>query len=187
MDENTENRKTRYTKAVLRDALIELLQKQPIDKVTVTSICKLADLSRGTFYLHYRDAYNLLEAIEDESLAELERQFLAKVGDLGALDYSQDHGFWLETLNGILKIKDLARLFFANPQGSFMTKCLALNRSYADKLCQQQYPKLSERERSYMYTFYEYGSASVIGEWVRSGFPEPPEQLAALLNDLNRR
>jgi AcrR family transcriptional regulator len=182
----SENRKTRYTKAVLRDALTDLLQEQPIDKVTVTSICKLADVSRGTFYLHYRDAYDLLETIEDEFLATLEQQFLEKVEGLDELGYSQDHDFWLDALNQILKAKELTRLLFANPQGSFMTKCLALNRSYADRLCQQLYPELSEHERSYMHIFYEYGSASVIGEWVRSSFPEPPEQLAALLGRLNR-
>ena len=38
-----------------------------------------------------------------------------------------------------------------------------------------------------MHVFYEYGSASVIAQWVRNGFLEPPEQIAGLLTMLNSK
>ena len=179
-----ENRRTRYTRQVLREAFVELMKEQPIEKVTVTRICELADVSRGTFYLHYRDPYDLLEHMEDEFLANLERQFVAKLAT-SMSNYSEDSGFWLDVLRSLLAAKDLAQMFFTNPNSAFLTKCLALNRSFADKLCQEKYPALTPSEREYMHTFYEYGSASVIGLWVRKGFLEPPEQIAAILTTLN--
>jgi AcrR family transcriptional regulator len=181
-----ENRKTRYTRQAIREAFIELLREQPIDKVTVTRICELADISRGTFYLHYRDPYDLMESIEDEYLAALELQFWEKVA-LTKDDYSGDVSFWRELLDELQAARDLAQLFFTNPNSTFLTKCLALNRRYAEEFCKLEYPGWSQREREYSHTFYEHGSASVISLWVRDGFPEPPEHLAALLSSLNSK
>ena len=47
---------------------LELLQKYPFPKVTVTAICKKAEITRATFYLHYMDIYALLDAILEEAL-----------------------------------------------------------------------------------------------------------------------
>ena len=60
------NRRIIYTKKVIRDSLIDLLQSKEIHQVTVTDICKKADINRGTFYTHYKDAFDLLQSIEDE-------------------------------------------------------------------------------------------------------------------------
>jgi len=189
-----ENRKVRYTKQVIREAFIELMQEQPIEKVTVTRICELADISRGTFYLHYRDPYDLLETMENELLLDLELHFIAvmnvSVPDYSvdsAVDYSREAGFWLEILVWLLEDRNLSKLLFANPHSSFITKCLVLNRTFSDELCKNVYPDLSQDEREYMHTFYEYGSASIISTWVQNGFREPPEQIANLLAMLNSK
>ena len=63
-----QNRKTRYTQMVLRDSLIELMKQKPISKITITELCKVADINRSTFYSHYSDQYALLRTIEDEAL-----------------------------------------------------------------------------------------------------------------------
>ena len=44
------NRRTLYTKKVIKESLIELLKTREIHQVTVTDICKKADINRGTFY-----------------------------------------------------------------------------------------------------------------------------------------
>ena len=182
--QSLENRKTRYTKQVLREAFIELLRKKPLEKITVTRICEIADVSRGTFYLHYRNPYDLLESMENEFLADLEKQLRALTATAKD-DYSEDADFWLDILNMLLAEKELMQLFFANPNGSFLTKCLALNRVYSEELCKHMFPNMSQQERDYMHTFYEHGSASVMSLWVRNGFIEPPARIAALLTALN--
>ena len=40
------NRRTLYTKKVIKESLIELLKTREIHQVTVTDICKKADISR---------------------------------------------------------------------------------------------------------------------------------------------
>lgn len=61
------DRRTRYTRSVIKQSFLELLQKYPFPKVTVTAICKKAEITRATFYLHYMDIYALLDAILEEA------------------------------------------------------------------------------------------------------------------------
>lgn len=64
-----ENRKTRYTKMAIQDSLFELMGKKPIEKITITELCKNADINRTTFYAHYSDQYDLLSKIENETIS----------------------------------------------------------------------------------------------------------------------
>ena len=53
-----ENRRVKMTKKMMKDALLELLEKQPIEKITVTDICEKADVNRSTFILIMRILVN---------------------------------------------------------------------------------------------------------------------------------
>ena len=69
MGEPTLDRRKRYTLSVIREAFFDLLSKVGFARMTVADICRLADINRGTFYLHYEDKYALLDAMIDEALA----------------------------------------------------------------------------------------------------------------------
>lgn len=45
----------RRTNKYLRDALIALLKEKDANSITIQEITEKADLTRGTFYLHYQD------------------------------------------------------------------------------------------------------------------------------------
>ena len=49
------------SKAALEAALKELMNQHPIDKITVEQIALQAQLSKQTFYRHFKDKYALLE------------------------------------------------------------------------------------------------------------------------------
>lgn len=49
-----------------------LLKEKKIQEITVREITEMADLNRGTFYLHYKDVFDLLEKVELELLDELD-------------------------------------------------------------------------------------------------------------------
>lgn len=62
------DRRTRYTRMFIREAFYELLREKGFAKLTVSDLCKRAQINRGTFYLHYEDKYVLLNALIDEAL-----------------------------------------------------------------------------------------------------------------------
>lgn len=65
------DRRVRRTRRLLRDALVELIQKQGYDSITIQNIVDRADLSRATFYLHYKDKDELLASSLEEMFDEL--------------------------------------------------------------------------------------------------------------------
>lgn len=68
MGQPKDDRRTRNTLAVIRQAFFELLGEVGFAKMTVSDICRRAGINRGTFYLHYADKFALLEALADEAL-----------------------------------------------------------------------------------------------------------------------
>ena len=74
------DRKTRYTRMVLQDSLVELMREKPINKITIKELCEKADINRTTFYAHYTDQYDLLRKIEDEALSWAKDVFNTIIG-----------------------------------------------------------------------------------------------------------
>ena len=62
------DRRTLYTRQVVKDALLELLEKNPYDKINVTLLCRQAEITRATFYLHYADLNEVLDEVIAEAL-----------------------------------------------------------------------------------------------------------------------
>jgi AcrR family transcriptional regulator len=60
-----EDRRVRRTKKLLTQALTELMQQKQVKEITVKELTDLADMNRGTFYLYYKDIYDMLESIEE--------------------------------------------------------------------------------------------------------------------------
>lgn len=64
-----EDRRVRYTKQVIKEAFLDLLKKNSFTKITVTELCRLAEINRGTFYLHYYDMEDVLDDVLQDMLA----------------------------------------------------------------------------------------------------------------------
>ncbi|MDO4541939.1 MAG: TetR/AcrR family transcriptional regulator [Bacillota bacterium] len=60
------DRRTLYTKGVIKDALLEKLQEKIFTEITVTEICRTAEINRGTFYIHYDNLTAVLNELIDE-------------------------------------------------------------------------------------------------------------------------
>lgn len=66
-----EDRRTLRTKRAIREAFIKLSSKKDINRITVSELSELADIGRGTFYLHYKDVFDLMGTLENEALTNL--------------------------------------------------------------------------------------------------------------------
>lgn len=73
IEEKPDRRKQR-TRRMLRDALLELIVEKGYDALSVQDITDKADLRRATFYLHYTDKDELLEAVLHEIFDELVKE-----------------------------------------------------------------------------------------------------------------
>ncbi len=66
-----EDRRTRYTKKEICDAFLRRKRICAYENITVTDICRESEISRGTFYLHYRNIAEVLDYFLGLALAEI--------------------------------------------------------------------------------------------------------------------
>ena len=90
---NKADRRTSYTKKAIRDAYIELLYEMEPSKITVTEVCRRADINRGTFYLHYEDLPRVMDELEDEVYDEIVAFIHQSLADENNRQNVSDHFF----------------------------------------------------------------------------------------------
>lgn len=56
------------TKKRILQTFTEMLETTPFDRITVTALTKTCEISHNTFYYHYHDIYELLDAWLEEKL-----------------------------------------------------------------------------------------------------------------------
>jgi AcrR family transcriptional regulator len=66
MSEGELDRRVRRTRRALRAAVVELVADKGYQAVTVDHICERADVTRATFYAHFRDKEHLLSSVADD-------------------------------------------------------------------------------------------------------------------------
>ncbi len=59
------------TKLALSNALKELLEEQPFEKISISDICERCHMNRKSFYYHFRDKYDLVNWIFDTEFIAL--------------------------------------------------------------------------------------------------------------------
>lgn len=68
MAERKTDRRTIMTKSIIKESLLELLEKITYEKITITALCKQSDITRATFYLHYGNMDEVLDELLDDAL-----------------------------------------------------------------------------------------------------------------------
>ena len=67
------------SRQMIKKAFAEMLNEKDISKITVTDIVEKAGISRGTFYAHYMDVYDLYNAIQN-NVMEAVRETMDAIG-----------------------------------------------------------------------------------------------------------
>ena len=174
-----ENRKIRYTKMVLRDSLVELMKTKSILSISIKDICEIADISRSTFYAHYKDQYDLLRQIEEETLSYFENM-LDKYKDM----HSKKETFqMLEEMftyianNG----NSIQVLLSENGDSSFQKKLFQhfINHNLVTKyLTEKQH---DDETMTYYSVFIVHGAIGLVQHWLKTNMSIPVQQAAKML------
>lgn len=59
------------TRTSIYNAFFTLREKKELEKITIKELTEIAKISKQTFYLHYKDIYDLSEQIEKSLLMSL--------------------------------------------------------------------------------------------------------------------
>lgn len=171
-------KQTRHTetKNHIKRALSELLTQKHLEQISVTEICKTAKINRGTFYLHYKDKYDMMEKIREEKLSNLYRLItqenlsFSKEIICETLQYIQQDIAFLRVLATISYVnfspvmRDFIGYILDNIPGfdTYIVEKLAVPLNYA--------------KASYIASI-----ESLLHEWIVSGGQESPEELTEII------
>lgn len=72
---NRPDRRTLKTQRQLKESLVKLLARKSIDKISVAELARDCDIGRGTFYIHYKDVYDLYDAVVADTIEQLTKIF----------------------------------------------------------------------------------------------------------------
>jgi len=174
-----ENRKIRYTKMVIRDSLMELMKNKPILNISVKEICDLADISRSTFYDHYKDHFDLLKQIEDETLIYFEN-LLNKYKDKQAKkDVVQ---MVEEMLTYIANNGDTIQVLLSEYGDISFQKKLLYHFVMHNQIIKYFAKKPQNDETiSYYSVFLVHGAIGLIQHWLKNNMSMPVPQLAKMM------
>ena len=146
-----------YAQKLLHQALLLLLQKKPLDKISVSELCKKAGVNRTTFYNHYTTPADILHELVQQFAAELPFSTSSTAPDI---------------LTHILTVLEtnlnLSRtLLQAFPGTFFSDTVLALPE--IDTLLSKSFSTLEQSQsKAAVQAFISAGSSRLISDWLLS-------------------
>lgn len=179
------DRRVRKTKQQLQDGFIYLRKQKSLKDITIKELCELTDLNRGTFYLHYKDIYDLSEQLE-KSLFVSFQEALDK-HSVSSEDSSMNTPEPL--LRDLLQlIKDNAEfctiLLSDTGEIGFVNKLKKLVLDIAFKKCMNLFDYSKKEHFTYSYNFILYGCIGIIESWLLNGLKEPPEEISEFASQM---
>ena len=177
MPMNSYDARVRYTRKVVEDSFLQLLQQKHISKITVTELCQMAQINRATFYKHYADVPQLLEKLEERLFVQIRAAF-------------DDHAvglevFLMEMLN-YTKKEGMQFMVLGSDNGdpNLMAKTFMICYESAYPLLERNLSVGTEEERQMLYHFLSHGSGGILTNWIRNGMQESPEVVVKFILEL---
>lgn len=181
MEERTEDRRSRRSRRMLKQGLLELMEEKRFPDISVRDITDRMDLNRGTFYLHYPDTFALLRSVEDDVLAEAWEVLNANRPE--RLEGSLRKLFG-PVLDYIVEKRSLFHLLMSNDSSRFVSRLQELIRRYGEELAQERFQNAGTVQMEYLMSFIAYGLIGVILEWFGSGMGLSREGLVELADKM---
>lgn len=174
----TGDRRVRKTRTALKSALTTLMKRKNINSISVKELTDLADINRGTFYLHYKDVSDLLSQSEDDLLDELK----ATVNLYSAETVKNDPAILFSSLYKLCRANaDMVRILVSeNGDIKFLNKLKRLMRDKCLNDWSQNLRKSGLEHFDAYYSFIVGGCLSLLQYWFADGMKESPEELAQI-------
>ena len=172
-----EDQRIRLTKRLLKEKLIELLDKKRIDKISVTELCKQAEINRSTFYQHYSTPKDVLLDIE----REFSREAVASLRRINPGSTLEER--LTQICAFIYQNAAMQKIILKNTSDSDVAQVFSDSGFHiwdiSDYLCNDQ--DMDEISRNLASVFINYGISRVVREWIVNDIPKTPREIAEII------
>lgn len=181
--------KNRKTKQLIQTSFMQILEYKSFESITVGDITKTAQINRGTFYLHYKDKFDLLDQIERQLFEDLGNHI-----DELQTHYLSTHTFekgqeqLAATLFSSIKMHSPILKIFLSERGR-----AGFHLRFRDAFSEKVRFNLEKNESfnvnlkvpmEYFLSFITSAFLGLIEQWVQNGLDKTPQEMTALYIDI---
>ncbi|AOK90565.1 TetR/AcrR family transcriptional regulator [Paenibacillus polymyxa] len=181
--------KNRKTKQLIQTSFIQILENKSFESITVGDITKTAQINRGTFYLHYKDKFDLLDQIEQQLFEDLGNH----IDELQS-HYSATHTFekgqeeLAATLFSSIKMHSPILKIFLSDHGRTNFH-LRFRDAFSEKVRfnlekNESFNATLKVPMEYFLSFITSAFLGLIEQWVQNGLDKTPQEMTALYIDI---
>lgn len=157
------------TSWMIAEALKELLQTKSLEHITVNEIIERADVSRPTFYRHFRDKYDLVnwyfQKLCDQSFLLMGKSLTLREALTKKFDFlKSEQNFFIAA-------------FQSQEQNSLVEYDYACIYAFYEDYLKRQSGEMLTPNVQFVLEMYCRGSIDMTAKWAREGMKETPEQI----------
>ncbi len=172
------NKRRRESVMKIENVFVELLQTKELEQISVSEICKKADINRSTFYANFVDIYDLAEKI----IARLWEEFLSLyANEAEEVHKGEDVKSRMDFTKLFIHISEnqlLYKTYFK--LGDMNLEIVGFDEDVAELFFDMKYI-------DYHIEFFKHGLNAIIKKWLSGGCKETPEQMQSILHSEYRR
>lgn len=161
------------TKRALAASFENVLERKPLDKVTVTDITDGCGLKRQTFYYHFADIFDLIKWM-----------YNAKANDAIA-NHGVKYGTWQQGVNELFESAQKNRTFI---MATYHSKCRDDLITYLEGVTHQRLleiigrvadGRIATQDCEFLASFYTHAFVGTILDWIKADMTELPANIVA--------
>ncbi|MHA6252406.1 TetR/AcrR family transcriptional regulator [Oceanobacillus sp. CAU 1775] len=173
------------TEESLRKALLELLKTKTLETISISELCRLAQINRGTFYLHYKDIHGVFrhyfEVIVDDLRKAYEEPYLRTNFQLNRMSPDM-----IKIFSHVKKYQAFYQIVFEEriPMTYYYLIFDTLRKFMGESLEKNGEIDKNKDELKFHISYHTNAIIGILVEWNRESYQTEIEDLNALLIEL---
>ncbi len=160
-----------YTRKVIREVFVQMLNERPLSKITVKDIVTTCEINRNTFYYYYTDLYAILAEIFQTELQKVIDEYNDTLSweesFFVAAKFAIDNKVAIYHVYNSIKKEELEKYLF-DVAGNVMTRYVEKTSNGINAL---------EEDKRIIASFYQSALTEMLLHWISSGMKEDPQKI----------
>jgi len=169
------------TRQAIRSSFLKLLNRKPLDKITVKDIVEDCGVNRNTFYYHYQDIYALLQDLFETEAQKIHAE------DMETLSARHWKDGFLQVIDFALSNKSaIFHVFHSMKRETLEGYLLNIADVYTEQFVQMQAQGLniSREDLRYITVFYKHAVVGMIIEWLQRDMKDDPVAVMTRIDEI---
>jgi len=174
-----ENMRVLVSKRMIREGLLRCLERKSLNKISITELCREAQVNRTTFYNHYSYPEDVLKEMCWELVSSIEEPF--RTGSGGATRQKVT-----QALSLIQQNKELLKVIFSVDvaTSTHRTAAEAFSHFWDTSTDLKKDLGLGDDEYSLAKTAYGWAGYHMIRQWITEDMDLSPEDMLCLFDKI---